>query len=91
MSQFDSQLWFLDAIRYFRDFGFFESNHLPDEQLGERIKSYWHGEWNEYLAGVSNRPSADQLLLVADTQRVWWHDLEGVYRGADYYVDVLKE
>jgi hypothetical protein len=43
------------------------------------------------LANVSDRPSADQFLLVADTKRVWWHDLEGVYRGANYYPEVLHE
>lgn len=91
MSQFNSQPWFLDAIRYFRSLGFFESHSLSADELGEVIKSYWRGDWDEYLAGVSDRPSADQLLLVADTQRVWWHDLEGVYRGANYYASALNE
>jgi hypothetical protein len=71
MSQFDPQAWFLDAIRYFRAFGFFESHRqLSDHELGEMIKSHWYGDWEQFLAGVSDRPSADQLLLVADTQRV---------------------
>ena len=91
MSPFDSRLWFSDAIRYFRSFGFFESHQGSDEELAEIIKSYWRGDWDEYLAAVSDSPSADQLLLVADTKRVWWHDLEVVYRGANYYVDVLNE
>jgi hypothetical protein len=91
MSPFDSQLWFLEAIRYFRAFGFFEDYHISDDELGEAIKLYWQGDWNDFLAGVSESPSADQLLLIADTQRVWWHDLEGVYRGADYYISALND
>jgi hypothetical protein len=86
----DSQRWFSDAIRYFRTLGFFES-HLSDEQLGQEIRAHWRGEWEEFIAGARSRPAADQLLLVADTKRVWWHDLEGVYRGANFYVDVLHE
>lgn len=57
----------------------------------EAIRSYWGDDWHEYLAGVLNQPSADQWLLVTDTRRVWWHDLEGVYQGADYYAEVLNE
>lgn len=92
MSQFDPHTWFLDVIQYFRAFGFFESHRqLSDHELGEMIKSHWYGDWEQFLAGVSDRPSADQLLLVADTQRVWWHDLEGVYRGANFYPNVLNE
>jgi hypothetical protein len=91
MSQFDSHLWFWDAIRYFRALGFFASHRDSDDELGESIKSYWRGDWEQLLAGVSDYPSADQLFLAADTKRVWWHDLEGVYRGANFYVDVLNE
>jgi hypothetical protein len=91
MSPFDPQFWFIDAIRYFRRFGFFESYSDSDAELGETIQSYWRGDWNELLASVSDPPSADQLLLVADTKRVWWHDLEGVYRGANFYPEVLNE
>src|SRR5688572_6513862 len=91
MSPFDTGLWFLDAIRYFRDFGFFASHHGSDDEVAEVIKSYWGGDWDEFLSGVSDRLSADQLLLVADTKRVWWHDLEGVYQGANCYVEVLNE
>jgi hypothetical protein len=91
MSPFDSRLWFSDAIRYFRGFGFFASHPGSDEELAEIIISYWRGDWDEYLTAVSDRPSADQLLLVADTKRVWWHDLEVVYRGSNSYVDVLNE
>lgn len=76
MSPFDSRLWFLDAIRYFWGFGFFASYSGSDEELAEVIQAYWRGDWDEFLAEVSDRPSADQLLLVADTKRVWWHDFE---------------
>jgi len=71
MNRFDSHSWFLDAIRYFRGFGFFVSHRCADEGVGEVIKLHWHGDWDEYLAAVSDHPGADQLLLVADTQRVW--------------------
>jgi hypothetical protein len=91
MSSFDSHLWFSDAIRYFRGFGFFASHAGSDNELGEAIKAYWHGDWDEFLAGVRDLPSADQFLLVADMKRVCWHDLEGVYRGANCYVEVLNE
>jgi hypothetical protein len=91
MSPFDSRLWFSDAIRYFRGFGFFAFYPGSDKELAEVIQSYWRGDWDEFLAGISDSPSADQLLLVADTKRVWWHDLEGVYRGANYYANVLNE
>jgi hypothetical protein len=91
MNQFDLNSWLSSAIHYFRVFGFFATYHGSDDEFGETIKSHWHGDWDEYLAAVSARPSADQLLLIADTQRVWWHDLEGVYRGANYYASVLSE
>lgn len=90
MHAFHSPHWLSEAVRYFRSLGFFESA-LSDDQVGEEIKAYWRGEWDEFLAGTRDRPSADQLLLVADTKRVWWHDLEGVYQGANFYVDVLNE
>ncbi len=91
MNEFDSDLWFPDAIRYFRAFGFFQSFPASDDELREAIKAYWQGDWDDFLDGISNRASADQLLLVADTERVWWHDLEGVYRGANYYRSTLNE
>lgn len=91
VDQFTPKAWFLDAIRYFRTFGFFAASSLSDAELGETVKSYWQGDWDDFLPGVRDRANADQLLLVADVQRVWWHDLEGVYRGANYYADVLNE
>lgn len=91
MDQFDSPHWFLDMARYFRTFGFFESVPPTEEGITESIKSYWGNDWRDYLARVSDRAAADQWLLVADTKRVWWHDLEGVYPGANYYAEVLEE
>jgi hypothetical protein len=91
MDQFDSPHWFLDAARYFRRLGFFESLLLTDEGIAEAIESYWGNDWRDYLSGVADGPAADQWFLVADTKRVWWHDLEGVYRGANYYPEVLQE
>jgi hypothetical protein len=90
MNQFDLETWFPDAIRYFRAFGFFENYHTADDEVAKAIKSYWQGDWDDFLSGARDPASADQLLLVADTQRVWWQDLEGVYRGANYYASALS-
>jgi hypothetical protein len=87
----DSRRWFLDAIRYFRAMGFFEPHSGSDDELGQVIESYWGSDWSQYLAEASDEPRADQWLLVADTKRVWWHDLEIVYRGANSYIEVLNE
>lgn len=92
MPSFESQAWFAEAVRYFRAFGFFATHRLEsDDGLAALIRSHWLGDWDEYLSGVADHQSADQLLLVADTSRVWWRDLEGVYRGSNYYADALRE
>ncbi len=92
IEQRDSGGWLAEAVSYFRAFGFFESErHQPDEAVIARVRAYYQHDWDDYMGTAPDRPSADQFLLIADTSRVWFGDLERVYHGAEAYAGSLRE
>lgn len=86
--------WYRDSIRYFQGFGFYtDLIDLPDDALVERVAARVVAHWDVELPAdpLATPQLADLFLLSGDAQRVWWHDLECVYRGAEAYAGALRE
>lgn len=94
MDEQDIDSWYISSARVFRAMGFFERYvNLPDADLARLLKSAVTQEWDSPFPdqAIVDRQAADMFLLMADRSRVWFGDLERVYRGADAYVGLLHE
>lgn len=92
IEQRDSGAWLAEAVPYFRSRGFFaDERQQPDEAVIARVRAYYRRDWDDYIGSAPDRPAADQFLLMADTARVWFRDLECVYRGDEAYAGSLRE
>jgi hypothetical protein len=88
----ESGEWLGEAVRYFRAMGFFAHYaDMTDDELAAKIREYHGIDWEEYIAGAADQGSAEMFLLMADVDRVWFRDLEGVYKGDQAYAHTLEE
>ncbi len=82
--------WLLEAVRYFRQLGFFEHYAQSDDELAEieerRLQEEWGDDWDPLVE------HPDLFLLAHDSRRVWWMDMEAdVFPGNNAYVRSLSE
>jgi hypothetical protein len=88
----ESGEWLGEAVRYFHGMGFFAHyTGMTDDEIAAKIKEYHGEDWEEYIAGAADQASAEMFLLMADVDRVWFRDLEGVYKGDGAYAHTLEE
>ncbi len=88
----DSGAWLREALPYYRALGFFAGErHSSDTDLAATVRAYHGADWDDVVLEAEDMATADQWLLMADTARVWFHDLEGVYRGENAYAVSLQE
>lgn len=86
--------WYTSSAKFFRAMGFFtQYENLSDEDLSNQVKSIMVRDWDSPFpprAG-EDAQAADMFLLMADRARVWYGDLERIYRGANAYAGILQE
>jgi hypothetical protein len=74
--------------------GFFaQYGNLSEAELARQVKSAVARDWDTPFPerAMEDVQAADMFLLMADRNRAWYGDLERVYRGANAYVEVLRE
>lgn len=88
----DSGAWLREALPYYRALGFFAAEqHSSDTDLAATVRAYHGADWDDVILEAEDMATADQWLLMPDTSRVWFHDLEGVYRGENTYALFVQE
>ncbi len=88
----ESGEWLAEAVRYFHGMGFFAHYAgMADDDIAAKIREYHGADWEEYITSARDQASADMFLLMADPYRVWFRDLEGVYKGDNAYAHTLEE
>jgi hypothetical protein len=86
--------WYLSSVKFFRAMGFFvRYENLSDEDLSCLIKSIVVQDWDMPFPALAmeDAQAADMFFLTADRARVWYGDLERIYRGANAYAGTLQE
>lgn len=94
ISEKEIDSWYASTVRYYRDMGFFsQQKDFPVDDLVRFVKSAVARDWDEPFPpkAVEDAQAADMFALMIDKDRVWYGDLERIYRGADAYVETLKE
>jgi hypothetical protein len=93
MPERDVDGWYLATIRYFRGMGFFARFvGMKDEELSARLKSTVIQQWDVPFPeiGQEDPQAADMCLLMTDSDRIWYQDLECVLPGERSYVSALQ-
>ena len=90
MSQSDTT-WLLQSLAFFRKLHFYQQfSYLSDEALAWELLYRWQEMFGAALD--LSRPYAELELLIWDTQRVWWEDLEAdVCAGNDIYIQTIEQ
>lgn len=90
MSQHD-RTRLVHSIAFFRELHFFpQFVHLSDDALVSELLRKWQAMFNTPLD--RSRPHADLDMLMWDTERVWWEDLEAdVCAGNDIYRKTIEQ
>lgn len=94
MDEKDVDGWYFNSVKFFRAMGFFmQYENLSDEDLSRLVKSLVVQEWDSPFPprAMKDAQAADMFLLTTDRTRVWQGDIERIYRGANAYVETLKE
>lgn len=88
-----------DAVKYYRELGFFLSDSADLAGLQKNVRSWFeeHYEWDEkdewfpFNPDSPNNEFADLYVLEYDKDRVWLEDTEmDVFAGNEAYVDTLN-
>lgn len=89
MSQRD-RTWLVQSIAFFRTLHFFpQFAHLSDEAFASELLHKWQAMFDTPLD--LSRRDIDLEILMWDTERVWWEDLEAdVCDGNDIYIETIK-
>ncbi len=88
----DSGARLREALPYYRALGFFAAEkHRSDTDLAASVQAYHGADWDDVVLEAEDMATADQWLLMPDTSRVWFRDLEGVYQGENAYALSLQE
>ncbi|MBA3534281.1 MAG: hypothetical protein H0T73_20365 [Ardenticatenales bacterium] len=68
--------WLAQAIRYFRERGFFAAqSSLNDAETARPVRAWYEEEeWKAFIHPTPQK--ADMILLSLDQTRVWWEDRE---------------
>lgn len=90
MSQSDTT-WLLQSLAFFRKLHFYQQfSYLSDEALAWELLYRWQEMFGAALD--LSRPYAELELLMWDTERVWWEDLEAdVCAGNDIYSETVEQ
>ncbi len=83
----------LQALAALRPLGLYaDKSGLETAALLQHVRSYYGLDWPDVLETAADRTPAafDQLLVLPDEARVWCHDLECVYGGAQAYATALS-
>lgn len=94
MDEKEIDSWYIGSVRFFRAMGFFaQYGELSDADLARQVKSAVAREWDSPFPeeAVEDVQAADMFLLMTDRARVWFGDLECVYRDENAYVETLQE
>lgn len=82
--------WLVQSIAFFRELHFFQQfAHLSNEALASELLRKWQEMFDTPLD--LSRPYTDLDIVMWDTERVWWEDLEAdVCAGNDIYIETLE-
>ena len=82
--------WLVQSIAFFRELHFFQQfAHLSNEALASELLRKWQEMFDTPLD--LSRPYTDLDIVMWDTERVWWEDLEAdVCAGNDIYIESLE-